>query len=73
MAVQQVDHRRCIGCRTCVVTCPTDVFRLDADTDRAVAKYPGECQICHMCENYCPVGAITITSDKTIPIFTCWG
>ena len=73
MAVQQVDHRRCIGCKTCVVTCPTDVFRLDADTKRAVAKYPSECQICHMCENYCPVGAISITSDKTVPIFTCWG
>jgi NAD-dependent dihydropyrimidine dehydrogenase PreA subunit len=26
-----------------------------------------------MCVNYCPVGAITVTSDKTAPILTCWG
>ena len=36
MAIQQVDQRRCIGCRTCVVTCPTDVFRLDTATKRAL-------------------------------------
>jgi NAD-dependent dihydropyrimidine dehydrogenase PreA subunit len=73
MAIQQVDHRRCIGCKTCVITCPVDVFRYDAGTKRAIAKYPSECQICRMCENYCPVGALKITSDKTTPILTCWG
>jgi NAD-dependent dihydropyrimidine dehydrogenase PreA subunit len=49
------------------------VFRLDSGTKRAIAKYPSECQICHMCENYCPVGAITVTSEKTMPIVKCWG
>ena len=73
MAIQQVDHRRCIGCKTCVVTCPTDVFRIDSGSGRAIAKYGSECQICHMCENLCPVGALTITSDKQMPIVTCWG
>jgi len=73
MAVQSIDPRRCMGCKTCVTTCPTDVFRYDAKSKQAVAKYPTECQLCHMCVNYCPVGAITVTSDKETPILTCWG
>ncbi len=73
MAIQQVDHRRCIGCKICVVTCPTDVFRIDPDTGKSIAKYASECQICHMCVNFCPVGALNITSDKEMPILTCWG
>lgn len=73
MAVQNVDPRRCMGCKTCVITCPTDVLRFDEKNGRAAAKYPSECQVCHLCETYCPVGAITVTSDKSTPILTCWG
>lgn len=73
MAVQNTDPRRCMGCKTCVMTCPTDVFRYDEESEQAIAAYPSECQICHMCANVCPVGAITITSDKATPILTAWG
>jgi len=73
MAVQHVDPRRCMGCKTCVMTCPTDVFRFDEKSKQAIAAYPSECQICHMCVNLCPVGAITVTSDKSTDLLTAWG
>ena len=63
----------CIGCETCIETCPTDVIRLDPDTEKAVIKYPEDCQICHLCRMYCPVDAITISPEKSIPVIVSWG
>ncbi len=62
----------CIGCGTCVSTCPTDVIRLNKD-GKAEIKYPEDCQICHLCRMYCPTDAITITPEKTIPVIVSWG
>ncbi len=73
MAVQQADHRRCIGCKIRHVTCPADVFRIESGTGRAIAKYATECQICRRCESLCPVGASSITSGRYMPDVTCWG
>jgi NAD-dependent dihydropyrimidine dehydrogenase PreA subunit len=63
----------CIGCGTCVATCPTDVIRQDTRTKKAIIAYPADCQICHLCRMYCPVDAITITPEKTIPVIVSWG
>ena len=63
----------CIGCGICVQSCPTDVLRRDAKTGKAVIRYPEDCQICHLCRMYCPVDAITISADKTIPVIVSWG
>ena len=63
----------CVGCGTCVQTCPTDVIRLDPKTEKAVIKYPADCQICHLCRMYCPAGAITISPEKSIPVVVSWG
>ncbi len=71
MAIKRIDG--CIGCGTCVKTCPTDVFRLDRKAKKAVIKYPADCQICHLCRMYCPVDAITITPEKSIPVVVSWG
>ena len=71
MAIKRISG--CIGCGTCVKTCPTDVFRLDLETHKAVIKYPADCQICHLCRMYCPVDAITITPEKSIPVVVSWG
>ena len=73
MAIELIDPRTCIGCGTCVDTCPTDVIRMNEKTKHAVIAYPEDCQICNMCVNFCPVGAITVTADKSMPILTAWG
>lgn len=71
MAISSIDG--CIGCGTCVQSCPTDVIRMDPDTGKAVIRYVADCQICHLCRMYCPVDAITITPDKSIPVVVSWG
>ncbi len=63
----------CIGCGTCVKTCPTDVLRLDETTGKAIIAHPEDCQICHLCRMYCPVNAITISPEKSIPVIVSWG
>ncbi|MFT5701007.1 MAG: NAD-dependent dihydropyrimidine dehydrogenase PreA subunit [Desulforhopalus sp.] len=63
----------CIGCGTCVQSCPTDVLRIDPKTQKAIIKYAADCQICHLCRMYCPVDAITISPEKTIPVIVSWG
>ena len=63
----------CIGCGACVQSCPTDVIRIDERTGKAVIKYVADCQICHLCRMYCPVGAITTTPERSIPVVVSWG
>lgn len=65
--------RGCIGCGTCMLTCPTDVIRQDTRTRKARIQYPADCQICHLCRLYCPVDAITISPEKSIPVVVSWG
>ncbi len=71
MAIKQI--KGCIGCGICIKTCPTDVIRPDEKTGKEFIKYPADCQICHLCRMYCPVDAITITPDKSIPVVVSWG
>lgn len=63
----------CVGCGTCVETCPTDVIRMNLETNIAEITYPEACQICHLCRMYCPENAITIRPDKSIPVVVSWG
>lgn len=67
------DIRGCIGCGECVQSCPTDVIRLDKNSEKAVIMYVEDCQICHLCRMYCPVDAITIAPEKSIPVVVSWG
>ena len=71
MAIERIDG--CIGCGKCVPACPMDVIRMDEETNKAVIKYPEDCQICHQCTLYCPVDAITITPEKYSPLTVAWG
>ncbi|WP_084630496.1 4Fe-4S dicluster domain-containing protein [Methanosarcina lacustris] len=73
MVIKMIDPGTCIGCGTCVATCPTDVIRMNYQTKHAVIMYPEDCEICHMCVNFCPVDAITVTEDKSMPILIAWG
>lgn len=70
MPIQQISG--CIGCEACVRSCPTDVIHMNKSTNKAEIIYPEDCQICHLCRLYCPVGAITITPEKSIPVMVSW-
>ena len=48
-------------------------IRMDPDTNKATIRYADDCQICHLCRMYCPVDAITITPEKSIPVIVSWG
>lgn len=73
MAIENINPETCIGCGTCVATCPMDVLRLDEETGTATIVYPEECQICRLCSKYCPEdGTITITYDKYVPPMVGW-
>lgn len=71
MGVEKIEG--CIGCGTCVLTCPMDVFRLKKKGEKVEARYAQDCQVCRLCLQYCPVGAITLSEDRTIPAVTAWG
>ncbi|MGB5437167.1 MAG: 4Fe-4S binding protein [Maribacter sp.] len=71
MAIESING--CIGCEECIKSCPTDVLRLNTDSKKAEILYPEDCQICHLCRMYCPVDAITISPEKSIPVIVSWG
>ena len=74
MAIESINTEECIGCGTCVNTCPMDVLRMDPKTGKSKIVYPDECQICRLCANYCPVGdVITISYDKCERPMVGWG
>ena len=73
MAVKRVIEEKCVGCKTCVKSCPADVFRYDGEKKKAYVKYGQDCQLCLWCITECPAGAIELTKDKEFPVFTCWG
>ena len=49
----------CVGCGTCVETCPFDAIRI---VDGRAVHDP-VCRSCGRCETYCPQNAVTITLD----------
>jgi len=73
MPVEIIDTDKCIGCGTCVATCPMDVFRMDEASGKSKITYQEDCQICHLCRIYCPVDAITITPTKCGRPMVGWG
>lgn len=73
MPVENINEEKCIGCGTCVETCPMDVFRMEKDTKKSAITYQEDCQICHLCRIYCPVDAITITPAKCVRPMVGWG
>lgn len=71
MSIERIDG--CIGCATCISTCPMDVLRMSDNGRRAEIRYGDDCQVCRLCQVYCPVDAITITDGRIVPAMTAWG
>jgi len=53
----KVDYEKCVGCGTCVETCP---FKFRKVVDGKVAVDPNQCIGCGRCINVCPNGAIMV-------------
>ncbi len=67
MSIENIDAKKCVGCGTCELTCPMDVIRMDIEAERAAIVYPEDCQMCHLCDLYCPVGdVISISPTKGV-------
>ncbi len=65
--VSQVDADLCIGCGSCVETCPFHALALD--TGQAMVDFE-KCMGCGVCTDICPQGALSMTRDprKGIPL-----
>ncbi len=75
MAISNINADECIGCGTCVATCPADVIRIDESTGSAKITYPEDCQSCHLCRLFCPVSdqVITISQKTCLDPMMSWG
>lgn len=72
MSVKAIDETKCIGCMSCVQSCPMDVIRFDEEKNVAVAKYTKDCYCCYNCERVCPVGAVYVDPHRDFQIPPAW-
>lgn len=68
MAIERIDPELCNGCGVCVNSCMMDVIRLDEIHNKAIIKYPEDCQTCFSCELDCPTGAIYVSALEKAPL-----
>ncbi len=61
-----IDHEKCTTCLNCFIYCPDACWHLDEKTEQMVwnAKY---CKGCMICENECPVDAISRVNELEFP------
>ncbi|HUY57208.1 MAG TPA: FAD-dependent oxidoreductase [Candidatus Micrarchaeaceae archaeon] len=64
-AFVHVDSERCVGCQECVIRCPTEALRLDAENWIAQAD-DRLCVGCRQCQRVCPFSAITVTGPVVV-------
>ena len=73
MAIEKINAELCIGCEKCVNCCPADVIRMDKKSNKASIEYPQDCMLCLWCMAECDQNAITVSPEKTSPLFSSWG
>lgn len=54
-----IDKTKCIGCGSCVASCPVEAISFDDDGKAVIDKK--KCIRCGTCEAICPVNAIKFT------------
>ena len=59
--IELISEGRCVACNICVKVCPTNVFDEVSDGIPTIARQE-DCQTCFMCEAYCPVDALYVSS-----------
>ncbi|HPF12856.1 MAG TPA: NAD(P)-binding domain-containing protein [Planctomycetota bacterium] len=69
-----IDRTRCLGCATCVASCPEEGV-LDIVHGQAMVIHGARCVGVSACERECPVGAITVTRGdwsqrNDVPVLT---
>lgn len=73
MGVKTIDVKLCNGCGFCVQDCPSEVFKIDANTGKAYLAYPEDCAECKLCTMWiniiCPVGAIISSPNMAENVF----
>ncbi len=62
IGITRIDELLCTGCKLCVDSCMMDVIYFNDDKEKAVTRYPDDCQACFLCVQDCPVDAITIAA-----------
>lgn len=72
MAIQRINEEKCIGCGTCVKSCPADVIRMNTTKKKAEIRYPADCVACCWCIAECPVKAIDVTAKMNYRYITSW-
>jgi NAD-dependent dihydropyrimidine dehydrogenase PreA subunit len=73
MSIQRIDPELCVGCGTCVISCPADVIKMNWETGKAFVKYPQDCAACCWCLGECPQKAVVFSPVKMSPPFASWG
>jgi len=56
------DAQKCIGCRMCVIVCPTRTI-LYIPEKKKVQLWVGRCISCALCADVCPTKAIKMSKD----------
>ncbi|WP_457554972.1 4Fe-4S dicluster domain-containing protein [Candidatus Pyrohabitans sp.] len=56
-----IDLDACVGCGTCVDTCPSAVYEMN-DEGKSTVVNADDCVECCACVEACPEGAITHSS-----------
>ena len=59
--IEIVSASRCIRCDSCIAACPDNVFDKGIDGIPLIARID-DCQTCFLCELYCPVDALYVSS-----------
>ncbi|MFH1861002.1 MAG: 4Fe-4S binding protein [bacterium] len=57
--VPMINHEQCVGCGTCIVICPCEVFEVNYEKSEVVR--PDSCTGCGECIENCPNEAISLS------------